>query len=59
MSRYDYWYERMNQAAAELLTDDTPEGQTLLQVLIDTGVSGEELISAIETAEQYLERKKA
>ncbi len=55
--RYAYAYERLRAASVQLLTDDTPEGQTLLHLLIDNDLVGDELMSAIEMAEDYLKEK--
>lgn len=55
--RYAHAYERMLKASNELLTDDTTEGQTLLHLLIDNELYGDQLMDAIEMAEQYLAKK--
>lgn len=52
--RYAYAYDRLLTAAVRLLNDTTDEGQTLLHLLIDNDLYGEELLAAIETAELYL-----
>jgi hypothetical protein len=55
--RYAYAYDRLNHASMLLLTDQTTEGQTLLHLLIDNELYGDQLITAIEMAEDYLKGK--
>jgi len=48
-------YQRLQRATILLLTDQSPEGQMLLHLLIDNELFGEELLFAIDTAERYLD----
>lgn len=55
--RYADAPDRLKRAAVLLLTDDDPEGQMLLQLLIDNRLYGDELMFAVESAEKYLGEK--
>ncbi len=56
MRNWDH-FDRVTSAGAKLLADDSEEAKTLLSLLIDVSVVGEELLNAIEQAEQYLKTK--
>lgn len=55
--RHDDVHDRLVRASVLLLTDESPEGQTLLNLLINVDVDGDELLDAIELAEQHLTKE--
>lgn len=52
-----YEYERLKKATVALLCDESGEGQMLRHLLTDNELYGDELIFAVESAEQYLAKK--